>query len=616
MAVKQSILVKLSSIGISCALLAAPLVTDMPNVYADPIPTATVSGEASIDNGVQGDIDVCFYGANSTFCTRTAQDGHYSIVLPTQYEWGVGPVNYEVDLSGVAGDLHFKCNPLAFTIGPDTNDAHIDLSMQTQQLNISVVDQFNQPVAGMNVDLRQPTGMIPSDNVYQQLDYQSSELVLTPRNYTGWASATNAVTTNVQGVATATVLAHLPVQSVSGLGGMIDASHMKLVKPYPEIVPTPWGSNTQGSPSFSWEPVQDAVRYKVMRASAPNIEMIHTGPYDVFSFEHATVVQNNAATSFTDAPNLPETSYLYYIAAYNAPGDLLATTGFQSPQNTIVDRTAPILGTPMWSANPLTQGASTNVKVDITDPLPAVNVPSSSLAVGEYYIGDTDPGLGNGIAMSIESDDGSQYSLKATLGANLASGIYKVTFRGRDNTGNWSLPGSSMLVVHDTSTTVSVTGKNKKDLTPRLAQGDILPGLTSNSQTDSADYGITVGYKQGTIDPKSDFQFNYATGVNCGKANSSNCHTFSFDAITFDWVIVNGPSNANVKVQGTATVTVDGVATTNPFTLSATDGNLLSPSNNDSLTLKIYATNADPMTAASLYQASGSMPSANSIKIH
>ncbi len=134
-----------------------------------------------------------------------------------------------------------------------------------------------------------------------------------------------------------------------------------------------------------------------------------------------------------------------------------------------------------------------------------------------------------------------------------------------------------------------------------------MPGLTSAS-TDSADYGFTVQYKNGVLDSHNDFKFTYA----------ASGQSFSFDATGFDWTAIGGTNNSQGWFQGTATVTVDGVTTTNPFYVAATDGDRLTPAADDFLTLKVYAPGADPSTTSPIYQASGSTVynSGNGVKIH
>jgi hypothetical protein len=143
-----------------------------------------------------------------------------------------------------------------------------------------------------------------------------------------------------------------------------------------------------------------------------------------------------------------------------------------------------------------------------------------------------------------------------------------------------------------------------------------MPGLINSTQTDAADYGLTVEYKNGAISPKSDFQFTYATGTNCHKTNAQNCHTFALNATNITWLVVNGTNNSQGQLQGVAQLTVDGTTTTNSFTVEGTDGDLLTPTGNDHLLLKVYAPDGNPSTDAPLYQASGFMAKGNSIKIN
>jgi hypothetical protein len=57
----------------------------------------------------------------------------------------------------------------------------------------------------------------------------------------------------------------------------------------------------------------------------------------------------------------------------------------------------------------------------------------------------------------------------------------------------------------------------------------------------------------------------------------------------FAWLIVNGRNNSLEQSQGSATITVDGLTTTNPFTVSCADGDTLTPTGNDSSFLKVFA---------------------------
>ena len=270
-----------------------------------------------------------------------------------------------------------------------------------------------------------------------------------------------------------------------------------------------------------------------------------------------------------------------------------------------VDTTPPEVKTVALSPNLIAAGATTNLTATIED-----NTGGSGVVGAEYYT-DTDPGVGNATPMAYSNGQAT-----ATFGATLGVGVYAVYVRAQDALGNWSLPANAMLVVTDPASTIRMTGKNKKDLVPSLANGDHLPGLVANNQTDAADYGFIVQHKQGTIDPKSDFQFVYNTGTNCSKPTAQNCHTFNLSSTSFDWLVVDGTNSSRGRTQGVATVTVDGVTTTNPFTLEGIDGDLLSPATDDRLTLKVYSPGADPSTASPLWQASGTMPKGNSVVLH
>jgi fibronectin type 3 domain-containing protein len=295
----------------------------------------------------------------------------------------------------------------------------------------------------------------------------------------------------------------------------------------------------------------------------------------------------SADTSGQDVPGL----------AVDVAGNTASTT-----VTVKLDRTAPTHGTPLWNANPKAVGGSTALTVPTSDAL-------SGVVGGEYYV-DSDPGVGLGTAMTNGGGN-----LTATIGAGLAIGVYRIGIRGKDAAGNWSAPVMTMLVVYDPAIPVGVTGKNKNDLVPSLANGDVLPGLTAAGQTDTADYGFTVDYTGGALDPKNDFMFAYSTGAQCNTPHPQNCHSITVSAISFEWMIIDQANNSRGRFQGTATVTIDGVTTTNPFTVEGIDGDRLTPAGNDRFLLRIYAPGASPDASNPIYQASGSLPKGNSIKV-
>lgn len=273
------------------------------------------------------------------------------------------------------------------------------------------------------------------------------------------------------------------------------------------------------------------------------------------------------------------------------------------------DTAAPTLGTPVFSPAIAPVGTSSVLTVPAAD--------DTAVTAAEYFIGDTDPGVGLGLAAVLGNVQGGGKSVDITVNfaSNPSTGVFPVSVRARDAAGNWSLVAHSSLVVYDPASPVKMTGKNKKDLTPSLSRGDILPGLIAIEQADTADYGLTVKYKNDSIAPSSDFSFYYATGTHCKKPTAQNCHELNVSATSISWLVISGSSGQEGRFQGVATVTADGVVTTNPFTVTGVDGDALTPSTDDSIVVTIYAPGANPATADPLYRASGSMAKGNSVKL-
>jgi hypothetical protein len=81
-------------------------------------------------------------------------------------------------------------------------------------------------------------------------------------------------------------------------------------------------------------------------------------------------------------------------------------------------------------------------------------------------------------------------------------------------------------------------------------------------------------------------------------------------------LVIDGADDSRGRFRGTATVIADNTTTTaNPFTVDATDGDRLTPTTDDYITVKIYAPGADLATATPLYQASGPITKGNAFRI-
>lgn len=266
-----------------------------------------------------------------------------------------------------------------------------------------------------------------------------------------------------------------------------------------------------------------------------------------------------------------------------------------------IDKTAPVLGSLVWSSNPKSTLGASLLTVAASDNL-------SGIKEAEYFLGDDDPGKGNGATMQIH--DG---AISVGFGVDFPSGVYKVTVRAKDKAGNWSASVSDYLVVYDPFGT-RMTGKRM--LLPSLVSGDILPGLIDGGQSDRAKFGFDVHYdNRGNISRNSDFQFVYETGMKCNRpAHASNCHSFELDATSIAWLTTEGKNDSTGTFQGAAELVVDGTRSNVTFRLTGLDGERLDTASEDRLTLKIYREGDNPNTAAPIYQVSGGVLRGN-IKI-
>ena len=263
-----------------------------------------------------------------------------------------------------------------------------------------------------------------------------------------------------------------------------------------------------------------------------------------------------------------------------------------------VDTTAPSINSLAFSTNPKPTMLESTLTINAFDPRPG-----SHVRRGEYYIGDTDPGQGNGsqIPVSEYFDDG-RATLSTTYGTDFAPGVYKINVRTQDFASNWSTTTVDYLVVQDQTGTKKLTGK--KSIIPSLGNSDIMPGLIDPSQTDKATFGLTINRDaQGQISPNSDFQLQYETGSHCNSPNQAvNCHTLELNATAINWLITQGSNDSVGIFQGTADVTIDGALYSLPFKTTAIDGDLRTPVEDDQFELLIYPAGSNPNTATPMYR--------------
>lgn len=301
--------------------------------------------------------------------------------------------------------------------------------------------------------------------------------------------------------------------------------------------------------------------------------------------------------------------YIYVIGGGGAD----STVGI-APQTGVyythlADALPPVLSTPVWSQNPKSTSTTATLTVPVTDTI-------SGIQKAEYYLGETDPGQGNGTPMTLShvSNDGLSANLTATFGTNMATGAYKVTIRAEDNAGNWSDSTVDYLVVYSPSG-AKMMGRNS--VTPSLANGDILPGLTTSNQRDEASFGFNIKYdKNGVIGNGSDFAFSYKTGSDCNKKQSSgNRHSLDLNATSIAWLTTQGTNNSTGIFQGTATLVVDGQRSNVQFRVTSVDGERLSQTTPDQFQVQIFSATANPNTDTPIYRVNQVAINRGSIKI-
>lgn len=290
---------------------------------------------------------------------------------------------------------------------------------------------------------------------------------------------------------------------------------------------------------------------------------------------------SSASNLVSNTPNFTVLAYEHF-AADNAPEPTF-------------DFAAPKLSTFSMAPNPKPVAHAATLSVKATDNAIVQRV--------EYYLG-IDPGLGNGIALTLGSNN--IYSTSIT--DNLSPGVYLIGLRAVDNSGNWSDLIQEYLVVND-ATGLSVSGR--RSVVPSLASGDVLPGLIASSQTDQAIFGLNVQYaSSGTIANNSNFKFSYTTGSGCNSQSAVNCHSTVIQSLSVSWLSMGGANNATATFSGSASVTVDGVTTANPFTAQATDASLAGLGS-DHLVLYVYPVGSNPSTATPIYRLSDNLAQGN-----
>ncbi len=254
--------------------------------------------------------------------------------------------------------------------------------------------------------------------------------------------------------------------------------------------------------------------------------------------------------------------------------------------NVKLDSTAPTLGTPEWTQNPKSITGSTKISIPVLDLY-------SGVSSAEYFIGDNDPGLGNGATMQIDPDHAS-----TEFGSDFPSGVFRITVRAKDFAGNWSENVSDFLVVYGPKDS-RISGR--RAVIPSTALGDRLPGLVTELQQNKLRFGLHVMYnKQNQIHPNSNFFISYKTGTKCANLQKAqNCHTTYLDSQEINWLAFQSTTGI---FEGKAMLSVDGIQTPVKYRVHATDAQKNFGSGKDRIKIEIFDEHANSNVDQVIYQ--------------
>ncbi|PID31865.1 hypothetical protein CR970_03245, partial [Candidatus Saccharibacteria bacterium] len=266
-----------------------------------------------------------------------------------------------------------------------------------------------------------------------------------------------------------------------------------------------------------------------------------------------------------------------------------------------IDKTAPVVADLALSTNTKTTDQTAYLTFSATDAL-------SGVQRVEYFVGEDDPGVGNGAAVDISS--GAENG-RVELGADYPIGVYQLSVRAQDFAGNWSDAYSSEYLVVYSSDMISAYGYHFME--PSLENGDALPGLDANTRSGLLVLGMNIGYAaDGSLSPNSDFQLGYAARTNdCGYSWANGglvyraCPSYQLDADTIHWMVGSSDANHTVQFLASATQTINGQEGQPVQVLvTATDAARRPAQFYDSIDVRVFPAGADVFQDEPLYRVS------------
>jgi hypothetical protein len=111
----------------------------------------------------------------------------------------------------------------------------------------------------------------------------------------------------------------------------------------------------------------------------------------------------------------------------------------------------------------------------------AFNPKATQITASEYFF-DSDPGVGNGISLPVQSKDSISISTIQNI-QNVSTGLHRIYFRVKDNLGNWSIPQSQLIIVQafNPKATQITAMEYFFDSDPGVGKGISLPVQSSDS---------------------------------------------------------------------------------------------------------------------------------------
>ena len=440
---------------------------------------------------VSGDTDV------------TIREGSYSNILPAPTNIGAQSPTSTPNLTwgSVSGAVSYKVYRNCSYLGTTTNNSYVDLSAPQGNVTyyVQAVDDngvASDPSSTINVEVTAPAPTYLS--------------AASPTQYPNlsWAAASGATTYNIYRNGT--------MVGTTSSTNYIDNSAPEGTDSYYVTAINGGGESGQSNTvSVLVDRTVPTITYSI--SPSPNSAGWNDSPATVtFTCTDNT---GSSGISSCSAPQTESTDGTYTLTGY-AEDNAGNTASVNVTIN--LDQTPPTLGTPSWSANPVVAGNNTTLTVPASDNL-------SGVVGGEYYLGSTDPGQGNGTSMTYDSSTG---NFTTSFGSSLAPGTYSVNIRAEDAAGNWCTVTTATLTVNPSipSTPTGLTVPSPTNQSPALTWTGSTYATSYNVYRNGTNIGSTTNTTYTDTAAPQGTDTYYITAVNsAGESGKSNTVSVLYD---------------------------------------------------------------------------------------